>query len=131
MKEALVDYDTAVLAKQKGFDWECRYYYHPDKPEKARGWFGELNTNGMTYWEDDKKVPKKEISAPTQSVLQKWLRDVHKLETGLKYWDNDKYSYEVMKIFNGKMLHLNRMVFIGDYEKTLEKALVESLKQID
>lgn len=63
--------ETAKLAKQAGFDWECKYYYRSDEQliydhdGNVENWNDEIySMNGYVY------------SAPTQSVLQRWLREV-------------------------------------------------------
>lgn len=74
LTDQLVSFQTAVLAKEKGFDVPtCRAYdgsemlcTHCKEP------FERLNYNrpGGTY-----------ASCPSQSLLSRWLRDKHKLQT--------------------------------------------------
>lgn len=79
MKEPLISLETAKLAKDKGF---------PQDFNKLRGdnyynYKGELNGDVTEYLrvlirkEDTSKF--ESIKAPSQSLLAKWLRDVHKI----------------------------------------------------
>lgn len=71
-KEQYVSYDVAKLLKEKGFDWECRAYWHEDDRELIESqspchlrnitnpcWFGN--------------------TAPTQQMACRWLREEHKM----------------------------------------------------
>lgn len=75
MKEQLVKFETAKLAKEKGFDYECS--------------------------------------------------DYHYLKKGT-------YSYKIQKIVNiNIMFFYTADIFIGNYEDTLEHALIKALKLIE
>lgn len=82
--EELVSYKTAILAKEVGFNWKVRTYY------------GHVCNPHIAYDKEDYSIPvdfnsdnnsannsanyKDLISAPTQSLLQKFIRetrDVH------------------------------------------------------
>tara|TARA_R110000796_G_scaffold118353_4_gene231976 strand:- start:1261 stop:1728 length:468 start_codon:yes stop_codon:yes gene_type:complete len=79
-KDELITFETARLAKEKGFDWECRFLYH-----------SELN------WEEGKGVDYNwnsfdSFSAPTQTLLQRFIREtrgvhieIHRNASGY-YW---------------------------------------------
>ena len=63
MNEQLISSDTARLAKKKGFDWECSYSY--GRRSKSPNFAFSRNSTGNVF------------SAPTQPLLQKWLREIH------------------------------------------------------
>src|ERR1035437_1381955 len=65
MKEQLVSYKTAKLAKDKGFSLLTLYYYD---------FIGDIGSSSSDdqNWNQSKETI---YSAPTQSSLQKWLRD--------------------------------------------------------
>ena len=134
MEEQLISLETAKLAKEKGFDWECNCVF-----------FGEGIDDDLLYYEasagktqnslleehyfscDDKPF----CTAPTQSLLQKWLREVHKidvystwgtyLEKTVWYFYNSKIS--IGATFSSKK-HWNT------YEEALEAGLFEALNLI-
>jgi len=68
MTEPLVKFNTAVLAKECGFDWATSSYYFPTEDTGLRS---RHTDNHNQYSEPDFTC----VSAPTQSLLQKWLRE--------------------------------------------------------
>jgi len=117
MKEQLVTFETAKLAKEKGFDISTHSYYFEDNKFKensikgTNGYYGdeyEFNLSEFNENWNDKWLTKKDgdrcfgcskqqgyletFSAPTQSLLQKWLREVHKINVESNYLPNiEKY----------------------------------------
>ncbi len=71
--EQYITLETARLAKQAGFDWKCQYRYSEGH---------ERNDSDPTYispcdnWNQDNGL----YSAPTQAVLQRWLREIKGVE---------------------------------------------------
>ncbi|WP_394749599.1 hypothetical protein [Spongiimicrobium salis] len=65
MKEQLISFETAKLAKEKGFNEVVIDNYGP---MESILWKGQHKNSELRYLE---------YSAPTQSSLQKWLRDKH------------------------------------------------------
>ena len=138
MKEQLVTFDTAKLAKEKGFDIDCYHAY--DKDNKLI----ECTSSTLTG-----KVVKFSASlirtlsfydkpiechlAPTQSLLQKWLREKHNIEVTC-YKDKDgQYSvsrgksYSLDNTLSGITGKINTF---KTYKDALEKGLEEALKLI-
>lgn len=64
VKEAYVSFETAKLLKEKGFDEVCIGFYTPEK-ELHLTLLGESNS----IWKDAS------ISAPTQQMAMRWLRE--------------------------------------------------------
>lgn len=100
MKEKLVSFEIAKLLKTKGFNELCSYYYNINNNNKLRRNFNEIDFNDEHYNESC-------ISAPTQSLAQKWLRDKHNIivnpnyniivykhKWGCEIWMGDKLSYK-------------------------------------
>ena len=69
MTEQLISFETALLVKEKGFDWLVGYAY---------GLSGKSHQTRLEDW-NNFKLHDQNTSAPTQSLLQKWLRDEHKI----------------------------------------------------
>jgi hypothetical protein len=115
-KEEKITHETAKLAKEMGFNVgndESESYNKDGSVTSA----GRQNYHEICY-------------RPTQSLLQKWIREKYKIDTGLYYWDNDSYSYKLGKIVDKKMKHLTKNIFVGSYEETLEVALEVALELI-
>jgi len=109
MKEELVTFDTAKLAKEKGFDISQTkgYYSHGDSKLVL-----SENYNEQKY-------------LPTQSLIQKWLREVHNLITEASY-DYSKKKY----IANSKKLDKGYQFSYSTYEEALEVAMYSALETI-
>tara|TARA_R110000764_G_scaffold72464_1_gene148598 strand:+ start:1752 stop:2135 length:384 start_codon:yes stop_codon:yes gene_type:complete len=124
MKEELISSETAVLAKEKGFNEYCRYRY--DKPSNnLRLWsFHEADEES---WHDNSSCVGE--SAPTQSHLQKWLRDVKgvhlTVNVGIPH-GSKSIMYYVNVIKMGKH---HKSKFRGSFKDTFEQALEEGLKE--
>ena len=105
MKEQLVSFETAKLAKEKGFDIHCPNFYFEDGEFRkneltgTNGYYGEEycfeQEEFLENWNDGFLTNKlgdrcfgckksnnyfETFSAPTQSLLQKWLREVHNID---------------------------------------------------
>lgn len=127
MNEQLVTFETAKLAKDKGFDFiDVHSYYHINEGYSI-GYalcISEVNeqTDGC-------------LLAPTQSLLQKWLREKHNihtiLEEGIKSLRNDTIIYDII-IKQLPIIKCSKIkLIIGkSYEEALEIGLQEALKLI-
>jgi len=124
MKEQLISFETAKLAKEKGFNEVCKWYITSDTISDGN------ETNDFLrdgYY-----------SAPTQSILQKWLREVHKLQIYVEpVWKdyhrvNTEYIPWVSYTKEEEDNHLpdEEEVYYSSYEEALEIALVEALNTI-
>lgn len=71
MIEQLITFETAKLAKEKGFDWKVLKAYDgvPMICSYSKSIFKPLNYNSPTGGNY--------CSAPTQSELQKWIEETH------------------------------------------------------
>jgi|TARA_B110000908_G_C10253513_1_gene453753 hypothetical protein len=72
MKEQLTELETSRLAKEKGFNAKTLNYYWDDGKLGIAGYMVNHNSND------------KNISAPTKSLLQKWLREVYNIQLCLQ-----------------------------------------------
>lgn len=70
-------------------------------------------------------TPNVESSFPTQSSLQKWLREVHKINV---YCTPTHYNHDVW--VNNVIAEIPVPVLMGSYEEVLEKGLQEALEII-
>ena len=119
MEDTLITFDTAKLAKEKGFGWNIvnRLYtvYEHGKLEFIE------NINRNVAHPDFEKIY---YPAPTQSLLQKWLREVHNIH--IFPVGSPKYSPCI--VLNGT--NYWRQDDELSYEEALEKGLYEALKLI-
>lgn len=118
----IITLETAVLAKEKGFQEEELHYYFN----------GELlqHPNRLYYNYNQDNPPIGQFSAPYQSFLQKWLREWHKLHITIYSKSQESWMFRVTK--PGQLLEEG---IYGedyeDYEDALEDALQEALNLIN
>ena len=120
MKEELISFETAKLANEKGFDWECQNAISEIDNEIYHANYGVVNWNERPTKNDAL------ISSPTQSLLQRWLREEHNLEVFAKseYRNTIKIGF-----YHGGDLDYSRPIY-KTYEEALERGLQEALKLI-
>jgi len=142
----LVSFETAKLAKELGFNENCVFYYNTPKYQDIkkdnRNWLSQFK-NMKGY--EDTFYNINEFRAPTQSLLQKWLREEYKITISisdfLTYQDLVVWDYEISKVgtdidTKGKYIPLisysnsDLERDFKTYEEALEKGLQESLKII-
>ena len=128
LEDQLISFETAKLAKQKGFNVHCRWHFDDENGDLYENEDFPCNSwNGSLF-------------APTQSLLQKWLRDLHGVDIHIT---RNKPSYreyrvEIYKIdntpnyiyFQINTKKSNGCKWFDDYEEALEQGLQEALKLI-
>ena len=72
--EQYVEFETAKLLKEKGFDALCTTFYYVDTPTKVIHQF--QNDENEVQYVDINEYPCA-ILAPTQQMAMRWLREVH------------------------------------------------------
>ena len=79
MKEQLISFELAKLAKQKGFNEPTVFHYTES--------INPLLEVGIAFLKEDTYLPnvKNSWDAPTQSLLQKWLREKHNIFVGVDF----------------------------------------------
>lgn len=134
-EERIIRQETAKLAKEKGFNWYVNTHYGESpvvshmmlaEPEDQFGTPYEKKNYNEGGWMFNK------YSAPTQTFLQKWLREKHRIDV------NPSRSYTRGGIDLGYSLSVERVKpnYLGEYlygktyEEVLEKGLVEALNLI-
>ena len=120
MHEQLISFETAKLAKEKGFDIPVIYVFDDIDGTLTASYvknvFDLLNYNTSIH----------KCSRPTQSLLQKWLREKHKIHISINYHDYN-FIVTIINMKNDDDLYYN---VSDNYEKVLEIGLQEALKLI-
>jgi hypothetical protein len=137
MEESFITFKLAILAKKKGFNEYCRKEYVETLEhtiEMGRG--GDcnfpyqaprlLNSGNFDEWDIV------HCKAPTQSVMQRWLRETHGLHISITL---NQFGYGYMySIIDIKQANCIKYLTGGvnnefkTYELALEDGLLESLK---
>ena len=128
MQEQLISFETAKLAKEKGFNIPVIYVFDDIDGTLTASYvknvFDLLNYNTSIH----------KCSRPAQSLLQKWLREkyniyvsVYIMETseGLIYFD-----FGIKQIINWLVDKSIKPNNFKTYEKALEEGLQQALKLI-
>jgi|ERR1035437_3530915 hypothetical protein len=125
MEETLISFETAKLAKEKEFDEKV--YREYDKSGYLRC---TSKSSDVVLGPYEELLKSTEYAAPTQSLLQKWLRDEHNIhisvfcdynikdETFNTYW-----NINVINLSWGEDKEQYIEVAIRNYNKTYEEAL--------
>jgi hypothetical protein len=138
MRDQVVSFETAKLAKEKGFKIPSHSYYFED------GEFKEFKIDDVYSCDNNTKYFET-YSAPTQSILQKWLREEYGIHLVIIPTITSDWTFKTVKVLS----KLDNDVIAGvksvsdlppykdvhgvdfqSYEDALEAGLRESLKSI-
>ena len=143
MEDEIVSLETAMLLKEKGFNEPCPYYYEGDELYKLAYYHGDgagfvrnnSPINDMMYCEE------MQCTAPTQSLAQKWLREIHHITFNANPNYNNGEIVYVVTIkdisnknyidFNVMMNTSNKAIMLSTYEEAIEEGLKYCLKSIN
>lgn len=122
MEDQLITFKTAKLAKEKGFNGSCLCSYN-----EVQGLEHCINYTGELYFTQEyidiaKENGKISYLAPTQSLLQKWLREKHNMDVLII-----KSKHECYDVFVWG--ETRELFFPEDYAKTYEEALEKGLQE--
>ena len=118
--EEICTYEVAKLAKEKGFDVPTHYAYN-ENCQKAM--YMELCLNRNTK-------DSRSISAPTQSLLQRWLREEKNIDIAIVPLYTGGYSYIVYNIHCRDNRVVNTNAGYANFELALEDALKYALENL-
>ena len=96
MEEQLISFETAKLAKDKGFNEDTELFFNSFYPK------GTYNINGLTNYDEVTDKRDNFTSLPTQSLLQKWLREKHNIHIEIELTDNTMQFYYQYCIVDSK-----------------------------
>lgn len=137
MKDELITFETAKLAKEKGFDIEepcVAFYTNPRSKmfgiDEHLRYYNIKNTPRKLYYIGESVALNYHnvLFAPTQSLLQKWLREVHNIHVWCIPHINSSMYYGVKCwLSNSNTVQIDAF---KTYEEALEEGLQEALKLI-
>ena len=120
MKDTRINFETAKLAKEKGFDIKTKYSWYV--PDNSKPIIEKHKPDGLYY-----------LSCPTQSLLAKWLREEHNLYTESQMYIEEglyKFKYVIKSDFEYDLIILKEKYNFSTYEEAREIVLQEALKLI-
>lgn len=128
MKDQLVSFETAKLAKERGWKknkygnamWDNGFYVC----EVDDFYFSDRNAGDLLMYRGGGSLSSGHLiaDAPTQSLLQHWLRETFKIHIIINCLDEYCWAYHIPNIGGEKDFKT--------YEEALEYALQEGLKLI-
>ncbi len=127
MEDTRVTFETAKLAKEKGFFQETNrleipYYNYKGEFKgdvsdwRIRKYIRGENTSDIEF-----------VSAPTQSLLAKWLREEHNIIVLVDYEGIDGYYYKFYSYKEGNKNYDASDKNYNTYEEALEIGLYQAL----
>ncbi len=125
MKDTLISFETAKLTKEKGFNISIQSYYSLEEAEDEADYMSlPRNWNAWSKY----------ISAPTQSLLQKWLMNIHKIRVYPTHGVSGEFNYQIYK-WNydnqiGKWQRIGHISSVSTYDEALELGLIHALNLI-
>jgi hypothetical protein len=125
MNEQLISFETAKLAKEKGFCEESTWFYYDH--------FGTVKTLDWPTEENHNTLSEDRYSRPTQSLLQRWLREKQNIEIEIKLHFTDPLYRGKIWVRPKKDQNCSNFSTVNSYptyEETLESVLQEALKLI-
>lgn len=138
MKEELITFETAKLAKEKGFDELSSRKYDINSKEILEVSYWEGNGDVTTIAVKNENIEDDEVLAPTQSLLQKWLREEYNIQLCLQpLYGGDKIEgrqigWLCYTPYNDEEFNNLPSISLSEYtyEEALEEGLQEALKLI-
>jgi hypothetical protein len=146
-KEELVSYKVAKLAKEKGFNWNVLDTFDDKENPVSRynvdvdGLDSYINTGDENYVKEvfelnNSQMQSGFVARPTQSLLQKWLREEHKISIIIDdcfikhdFIDETKLVFDYTLSSLGKQNYKFSKTF-NSYEEALESGLKKALKML-
>jgi hypothetical protein len=141
MKEELVSFETAKVAKTKGFDEICKRSCNKEgnltneydidiHADDLRAEFefsnSTLELNALAH-----NYSPAFTAIPTQSLLQRWLRENHDIEINIiRDWTYETIKYYYKLESDKYEKDFNNSELFSTYERCLEASLQEALTLI-
>lgn len=140
MTDKLISFETAKLAKEKGFN-EYTFNYHcisEDYIDDDNDYYPlEVDYDfGLNNWNSsDNNFPISDLklnwdttdvfAVPTQSLLQKWLREKHEIIVVIDNWYNQPMDGKIYKFCFQPVINCENQINIlcKTYEEALEGGL--------
>lgn len=143
-KDIKVDFNTAKLAKEKFFcagnrsiftHYHKGYTYDGDKNHPESHKKNEIREDNSFYTinghgNDSSNKHYTLYERPTQSSLQKWLREKHNIDVISYPSAHIKNKYIILIISKLELIYDESEIKYDSYEEALEKGLLEALKLI-
>ena len=130
MEDTRITFETAKLGKEKGFPQEPNRRKVPYYNYKGE-FNGDVTDFLRKYLREEDTSDVESVSAPTQSLLAKWLREKHGIDILVKrVFSNGIKKYILTPCFDKPIPKGYQSVEKNYYEDAYEIVLQEALKLI-
>lgn len=137
MTESIISFETAKLAEKKGFQELCLHYYNNGKLHAP---YLENGSSTDVYYRVDledllenhnyKHLSGDFYSAPTQALLQKWLRELHNFHIIIIVdWTMEDIAF-MYRLESDNYDSNGLSERHATYEQALEAGLIEALNML-
>ena len=116
----LISFDTAKLAKEKGFNDVCQYAYW----RNIEGNYNLVDNCDM----ENSELAEYNYTTPTQTHLKRWLREKHNTHLITKPEINGDFYTEVINLDDNVFIELEPL---SSYENSLELGLIRAFDLIN
>ena len=130
MEDTRVTFETAKLAKEKGFNALCYDAFNSKGNLYSNGWCEYIYDNKVEIPFGSGVLESQDILAPTQSLLAKWLREEHNIIVLVDYEGIDGYYYKFYRYKEGNKNYDASDKNYNTYGEAYEIGLQEALKLI-
>lgn len=155
MKDTIISFKTAQLAKEVGWKYLTLNFYFEDGESKENvleqytgmdyGSIFKIEFSELIENWNDGFLTKKDgnrcfgcskdkgyletFSAPTQSLLAKWLREIHSIHLAINFANRNQWFYDIKQIglTSGKEYLFKSNYEFSTYEEALEEGLYNTL----
>lgn len=124
--ETIITFKTAKLAKEKKFNVECFNYYQDSHRAGVKSINSPITNSLIDELHEEDKYCVIFYTAPSQSVLQKWLREEHNIDVLINKTISGVYYYVIWK-GSEKLKPVGRFY---KYEDCFDNGLFEALSLI-
>jgi hypothetical protein len=137
MIDTLITFETAKLVKEKGFDWPVSHIIAFNEVNNSHEYTGETEFTLEEAEAATSNTEKEHYLCPSQSLLQKWLRETHKLDIVIQAYadengdqESPRYDYEMYYPKFTEEDYGGTPKYHVLYEECLEEALIDGLNSL-
>lgn len=140
MELQIVSKTIAEGLKEIGFDWECNIIYEDEEEDAIELSYYMGDGSGVvknSYLKCSNGTEDAIATAPTQALVCKWLREVHKLTIEIEYIDSTiAHMYEATikdsikrEYADEDMIDQASITYVISHYDTYEEAEAEGIKE--
>lgn len=135
MIDQIVTFKTALILKELGFNEECRSIFNENREIEHLKYFegdGSGVTRNLELEKDYFGTSIILVTAPTQSLVARWLRELVKIDITIQGWRNKENESVYSKIIFTDLIdkETENYEYYNTYEEALEFAIQEALEVI-